>query len=263
MRASRRNNSFLAIACHVILVCPVLAQSPQAPHYSLVFHNSLAEGLGLDLPADRVAPIHENQNDLLWIALDDQTITIEWADEQRQDLFLRTRDVRLISRRAVKSIFNSTGGAIQAAIVQIHGLRIPSGTCDCMRGTVETYVCGCAHFHLPALWAEVVGELTLAGATLDPRQSVDEREDREGTLLVAVTPVLLAHEVDMGATRHRFSSTQLELHPGEATWLPAGKHRLRNLSSRPVHFITVEFAPRTQPPTPGFPCLRNPWSSSR
>lgn len=249
MRASRWSNSFLAIGCYVILVCPALAQSSQAPHYSLLFHNSWAEVLGLDLPAGRVAPIHENQNDLLWIALDDQALTIEWADEQRQDLFLRAGDVRLMPSRALKSVFNSTGGAIHAAIVQIHGLRIPYGTCDCMRG-VERYVCGCAHSHLPALWAEVVGELTLAGATLDPRQSVDESEDREDTLLIAVTPVLLAHDVDMGATRHRSSSTQLELHPGEATWLPAGKHQLRNLSSRPVHFITVEFTPRTQPLTP-------------
>ena len=243
MLASRQNNLVLLVAFWVILACPALAQTPQARHYSLVFHNPWAEVLDLDLPADRVAPIHENQNDLLWIALDDQAIEVQAADGQRQDLFLRTGDVRLMPRRALKSVFNSTGRTIRAAIVQIQGLRVPDGTCDCM-GAAKRSVCGCARSHLPAFWAEVVGELTLAGTTLDPEQSVDESEDRDDTLLIAVTSAVLVHEVEaFGAP------AQLELHPGEATWLPAGKHHLRNVSKRATQVVTVEFGQRAHPIT--------------
>jgi hypothetical protein len=248
MLASRQNNSVLLVAFWVILACPALAQTPQAPHYSLVFHNPWAEVLDLDLPADRVAPIHENQNDLLWIALDDQAIEVQSADGQRQELFLRTGDVRLMPRRALKSVFNSTGGTIRAAIVQIQGLRVPDGTCDCM-GAAERSVCGCARSHLPAFWAEVVGELTLAGTTLDPEQSVDESEDRDDTLLIAVTSVVLVHEVEDFGARQSTPPARLELHPGEATWLPAGKHHLRNVSKRSTQVITVEFDQRAHPIT--------------
>jgi len=99
---------------------------------------------------------------------------------------------------------------------------------------------------LPAFWAEVIGDLTFAGAALEPEQIFLAETNRDDSLLVTLTPAHFQHQFNLGEQSEWVLTQALEknLKPGEVIWMPRGKHRLRNIGRKETRYITIEFSPR-------------------
>lgn len=222
---------------------PSFAQSSSPLQYDLVFHNAYVSVLRLELPAKREAPIHDNQDDVLWIALDDQMLQIEYADNRKDQLWLRAADVRLFSRFDLHSIANAGYAPAHSVVIHLEGLRLPFAACECTPYVDAQYrVCGCSGTHQPLYWAEVIGDLTISGGTLQPGQSLSESGAREDTLLVSITASRFQHELGGDWQWIPESPIAVGLVPGGVLWMPAGRHRLSNVGSRRATFVTIEFA---------------------
>jgi hypothetical protein len=82
------------------------------------------------------------------------------------------------------------------------------------------------------MWAVGIGSLVVGGTSLAPGQAFQRPGRRGDTLLVAVSNLVLADDA---------ASATINLRSGEVRWLTRGLHKLRNTSSAPVRYITVEF----------------------
>jgi hypothetical protein len=78
---------------------------------------------------------------------------------------------------------------------------------------------------------------------LKPGESYKETSNRDDTLLVALRPVALEHQVNVGKPWEWVPSklANIELPVGGVEWLPEGKHDLFNASEKEAHFVTIEF----------------------
>jgi hypothetical protein len=216
-------------------------QSPTGSVYRLVFHNRYVQAFDLELGPDRQAPIHDNSNDLLWLSLDSGILEFESRDGMTRDFQFDAGDVRLFGRHEVASLRNRTAGPTHAAVLELP--RLGRGGCGCST-EAERVVCGCDRSaHLPPLWALVLDGATLAETTLEPGQSLQEASNRNDTLLVAVRPLQLDHEmIPRNASQQAVSNpARLALGAGGVAWLPEGRHRLSNLGDQAARFITIEF----------------------
>lgn len=216
-------------------------QTANAFSYRLVFHNRYVRVFDAEIRPEQQAPIHDNANHLLWISLDTATVQFESRDGLARELHFDAGDARLFRTHEVASLRNKTGGTLHAAIVEMP--RLGRGGCGCATD-VESVVCGCSRQgRLPAFWALAIEGATLAETTLEPGQSLKESTVRDDTLLVAIRPLQLQHEVNLGRAWEWVASapTKLELSAGGVEWLPEGKHHLTNTGESPARFITVEF----------------------
>ena len=223
----------------------VSAQEPSTLLYEPTFHNRYVSVFSLELPSLRQAPTHQAPDDLVWIALDTSRIEVKHSDGVVQELYLRNGDVRLFRRWDVVSVTNLSTEPIHSVVVDLRLTGLISGGCTCTAG-VEKSICGCNTAHLPEFWAEVIGNLTMAGATLGPEQTFSAETNRDDTLLVTLTPAHLQHQFILGEQSEWVLTQPREenLKPGEVIWMPRGKHRLRNIGRRKARYITVEFSPR-------------------
>jgi hypothetical protein len=221
--------------------CPVQArfslgrgfsvQSDRQARYRTVLDNDFVAVFVLELPAHFHAASYQNARDVLWIGLNDATVTFLDSDRKETAVQFRPGDIRFFPSFATQSVVNQNSATFRGVLVALKA-RAASGSCGC-GSSVEKAVCGCpdAAF-LPRLWAVAVRNLTIAGTTLGPGQRFAKAVPRGNTLLVAVTKVNLEDETAAAA---------IQLEPGQARWLPAGAHRLKNLADRDARFVTVEF----------------------
>ncbi len=212
-----------------------------ASKYRLIFQNQYVEVFDLELDRDRQAPIHDNLYDVLWIALDGANLELQGVDGTRE-LELGAGDLRIFQKHAMKSLLNKTGGTIHAVVIYLrHGSGFAN--CGCL-SEVERAICGCSDAgHLPDIWALAGSEFTLSQATLQPGDALREISERDDTLLVALRPLDLKHEVNAGQREEwaPSASTLIHLDTGEVEWLQKGKHHLTNESNKPARFISIEF----------------------
>lgn len=231
-----------ALTLALCLLASCSAQQLAPLRYALAFHNAYASVLRLDLPPRRDAPIHDNQDDVLWIALDDQMLAIEHADSRTDQTWLRAADVRLFSRRDLHAISNAGHAPLHSVVIHIEGLRVPFAACSCSRLVTPQYrVCGCSSARLPLYWAEVIGDITISGGTLQPGQSLSESGARDDTLLVSVTPSYFQHDLGDNWNWAPAAPRGVALMPGGVLWMPEGKHRLSNIGERRATFVSIEF----------------------
>ena len=82
---------------------------------------------------------------------------------------------------------------------------------------------------MPAFWAEVIGDLTFAGAALEPEQIFLAETNRDDTLLVTLTPAHLQHQFSLGQQSEWVLTQPLEktLKAAEVIWIPPAEHHLR------------------------------------
>lgn len=86
--------------------------------------------------------------------------------------------------------------------------------------------------------------LTISQEDLDPHQTLEDASDRNNTLVVALTPVMLHDVRDLSAEGEPWKSSAprtISLMQGQSAWLAPGMHRVLNLRSTRARFITIEW----------------------
>jgi hypothetical protein len=197
-----------------------------------LLENEHIHAFRLELPARATAPVYQNVHDVVWIAVTNSDMTL--VDRQRRETVVRFRagDVRLLRRNRVTSMRNSGRASLLGVLVELKRPVLASAECNCATG-IEQAVCGCGrNQHLPGLWAYSLGELTLAGTTLNAAQSFQAPARRGDTLLIAISPLELLDRATQGSLR---------VAAGDVRWMRAGIHRLSNEGTAPARFITLEF----------------------
>jgi len=213
------------------------------PHYQLIFHNRYVEVFKIELAPGRQAPIHDNIYDLVWIPLDNGILEVQQGNGERKQMQLDAGDVRFFRSHEVNSLMNNTHGPVHGVVVEIRRRGASRGNCGCT-ADVESAICGCGRSPvLPPYWALAIGEVTLAGTTLQSGQSFEAANNRDDTLLIAISRIQLRHEVNLGNQCESVPSppTTLERLPGGLEWLPQGRHHLTNVGDKPARFISIEF----------------------
>jgi hypothetical protein len=209
------------------------AQLPNEARFTPVFENSQVAVYSLELPARNRATAFQGTHDVIWLALNDATVSFAGRDRSSA-ADLKTGDVRFFPEFQLASLANGGAIAAKGVLIEIKA-RGEMPACGCV-AAVERSVCGCGGGggHLPALWALGFGKITLGGTTLRAGQSFLGSSYRDDMLLVAVTDLDLKDDVAPQAPGIRLSA-------GEARWIPAGPHQFRNVASEGARFVTVEF----------------------
>jgi hypothetical protein len=129
--------------------------------------------------------------------LDSSRIEVKHSDGVVRELDLRNGDVRLFRRWDVVSLTNLSAEPIHSVVVDLKLTGLTSGGCTCTI-EVQKSVCGCSIAQSSAFWAEVIGNLTMAGATLRPEETFLAKTNRDDTLLVTLAPAHFQHQFNLG-----------------------------------------------------------------
>ncbi len=220
----------------VLLAAISAAQSPSEVRYEPVLDNDTVAVFDLALPPGARAPSLQNEYDVIWIGLNGATAAFVDSDRKENEVQFRPGDVRFFRSFATEAIVNRGAATFFGVLLEFRKHASSSG---CMCGSeVERVVCGCAPAAtLPAIWAVALRNVTLAGTTLRAGQSFAGAVPRGNVVLVAITPISLEDDAE-GETR---PAASIQLHPGQAIWIPAGMHRLKNMGAADARFVTVEF----------------------
>lgn len=226
-----------ARACVLILAITPAAPA-QSPRFEPVLENRRVSVFSLDLPPGRRAAVFQNTHDIFWIALSPGRVTMSDRDGNKTPVTFRPGDTRFFPSFRTSSMTNDAAEPFHAVLVEIKPRGLAS-SCGC-DGAAERAVCGCPRAApLPAMWAVGIGSVVIGGTTLASRQSFEAAGERGDTLLVALSPLTLAD--DARDTSSNAARATINLRPGEARWLPAGLHKLRNTSATPARYVTLEF----------------------
>jgi hypothetical protein len=205
----------------------------QSVRFEPVLENRHVSVYSLDLQAGRRAAIFQNTHDIFWIALTPGQVTMSDRDGAPSPVNFRAGDARFFSSFRTSFITNDAGEPFRAVLVEIKRRGLTS-SCDC-DSAAQAVVCGCARAAtLPALWAVGIGSVVVGGTTLASGQAFASAGNRGDTLLVAVSPLTLRDDASP-------NTSTMNLRAGEAVWIPAGLHKLRNLGATAARYVTLEF----------------------
>lgn len=208
----------------------IYAQAPPT-RFDPLFENDMVSVYSLELPPGRRASVFENTHDIIWIALSPGRLVISGRDGANTPIALQSGDARFYPSFRTAAIANHGAQTFRGVLIQIKPRGL-AASCDCDSDAQQS-VCGCARAApLPEMWAVGIGSLVVGGTSLAPGQAFQRPGRRGDTLLVAVSNLVLADDA---------ASATINLRSGEVRWLTRGLHKLRNTSSAPVRYITVEF----------------------
>jgi hypothetical protein len=220
-----------------LVACAVFAsgQARRDVRFENVFENPQVAVFTLELPEHGRAAVYQGTHDVIWLALNDAGVNFVRRDRSVPAV-LAAGDVRFFPAFQLTAVSNDKGATARGVLIELKTRGLVSSGCDC--GTVtERTVCGCAGAsHLPDLWALALGQVTLGGTTLKAGDGFQGSSFREAMLLVAISDLNLRD-----AAAAEGNDAGIRLAPGQAQWIPAGAHQLRNLGTATAKFLTVEF----------------------
>lgn len=227
----------IALAVTMSGYIPV-AQGASSAHYESILQNARVQVFRLTLPPGARSPVYLANHDQVWIALTDSELELRSGAHHSERVGFRLGDTRFIRRGSVSALTQNSARDAELIVAVINERDHESAACDCT-GNIAQMVCGCGRTgELPPLWAVAVGNMTLAGITLNAGQTYPEPVDRNDMLLVAITPLSLRDLRDNSGARN---VKEWKLNSGEAAWIPAGRHRFANAADAPGRFVTLEF----------------------
>jgi hypothetical protein len=225
--------SLTATRVFLLVLAVSAAARAQSTRFESVLENRQVSIFSLDLPPGHRATVFQNTHDIFWIALTSGRVTVSERDGHKEPVAFRAGDARFFPSFRTSFISNDAAEPFRAVLVEIKPRGLAS-SCDC-DGEAQAAVCGCARAQpLPPMWAVGIGSVVIGGTTLAPRQSFASAGNRGDTLLVSVSQVTLIDDASPNATT-------VTLRPGEALWLPAGLHKLRNAGATEASYVTLEF----------------------
>ena len=83
-----------------------------------------------------------------------------------------------------------------------------------------------------------MGQVTLAGTSLEPGEAFRNSPLRDDMLLVAISDLELDDEAPGVATSDQ---APLRLRAGDVVWIRSGRHKLKNAGTTLARFTTLEF----------------------
>lgn len=218
----------------LLLAGLMCAQSDKRARYQQMLENDYVRVFNLELGPGYHAPAFQNLHDVIWVALDDNSLTLVPVDGERSRVQFKPGDARLFRSYKVREFFNDSGAPFRGVVVELKQRGLTSEGCGCL-GDIERAVCGCGQAeHMPPLWAVGIGSITLAGSTLAPGQSFTSASHRNDSLLIAITPLQIEDT-------HGDDPVDVRLQPGEVQWLKEGNHQFKNMGSGTARFVTIEF----------------------
>lgn len=86
--------------------------------------------------------------------------------------------------------------------------------------------------------------LSIESTSLAPQQQLEDASERNRTLLIALSDLLLRDERDLAEEGEAWRSSparRIRLRSGNVVWLRHGMHRIRNTGNAAAKFITIEW----------------------
>jgi hypothetical protein len=203
-----------------------------------LFENDLVAAYAIELHPRESLANFQGANDTFWIAIDNAAFVATAGSAKKSiDLHidLHAGEVRFRAPFQANAIENAslTDDRLVMVALKRHGLLASS--CSYCQGATAKAVCGCTGApRLDSLWAVSLGEVTVAGTTLDAGESFLQALQRDDMLLVAISDLDLADE-GIAPAEH------IQLRAGEVSWLLSGRHKFRNNAKASARFVTLEF----------------------
>ncbi len=214
---------------------------PTSAAYLSQLDNAHLHAFRLELPPAARVPVYAAHHDQVWVAISPARLRIEREDGRTDDLEIESGVARFFPAHQIKGVANESGAAVQLAIVELKHSSDAAEGCQCT-GVVAMTVCGCRNaLRLPPLWAVSLGDVTLAGTTLNPGQSCCSTVRRGDTLLVAISRFEISYANTNEASEEIITTRKrVKLQPGEVLWLPGGRRSLVNTGEAPARCVSIE-----------------------
>jgi hypothetical protein len=195
----------------------------------------------LEVPSSARVPVYVAHHDQIWVTISSARLSMQRSDGRTEDLELEPGVARFFPAQQIKAVANQSGARVELVVVELKHPSDAAQGCQCT-GVVATTVCGCrGALRLPPLWALSLGDVTVAGTTLNPGQSCCTAVPRGDTLLVAITSVELTYVATKDASPEPMSTpSRVKLGPGEVLWLAGGRRNLVNVGNAAARFVSIE-----------------------
>ena len=208
----------------------------QEPHHQLMYENADMKIYDVVVPPGQSTLLHQHSDDYIFITLGNASITEEKPGQAPVQLSLPDGSVRFAKGGFSHIVTNDGNRPFHNLTIEFANSHLTAGGCSCNGGPTDS-ICACPNAPpLPANWTLRIGQVSLAGVTLAPGAEYDITSTRTTRFLVAVTPFDL-----LDVTTHDPRNLHIRLPEGRFHWLSPGPHKIQNLSSQPLRFISVEF----------------------
>jgi hypothetical protein len=208
----------------------------QDPHFRLMYQDDDMQILDLVIPPGQSTLLDEYDNNYLSINFGQSTIATQNPGLAPQPLSLPDGAVRFGEAGSSFTLTNDGSREFHALTIVFLNQRLTARGCSCNGGPADA-VCSCPNAPpLPANWSRRIGQVELAGVTLAPGAIYDNESTRTTRFLVALTPLDV-----LDSTIHEPKNLEIRLPEGWYLWLSPGPHKIQNLGSQPIRFVSVEF----------------------
>ncbi len=208
----------------------------QDPHFRLMYQDDDMQILDLVVPPHQSTLLDEYDNNYLSVNFGQSTVTSQNPGQPPLQLSLPDGAVRFGEAGSTFTLTNNGNQEFHALTIVFLNQKLTARGCSCNGGTADA-ICSCPNAPpLGANWSRRIGQVELEGVTLAPGATYDNTSTRTTRFLVAVTPFDI-----LDSTIHEPRNLEIRLPEGWYQWLSPGPHKIQNLSSQPMRFVSVEF----------------------
>ncbi|MDE3135479.1 MAG: hypothetical protein KGL59_02800 [Acidobacteriota bacterium] len=206
------------------------------PHFRLMYQDDDMMILDVIIPPHQSTQLDEYDNNYLLVNFGQSTLTAQDAGQPPLQLVLPDGAVRFGEGGISQTLTNDGDLEFHALAIVFLNQRLTAKGCSCDGGAADA-VCSCPNAQpLPGNWSQRIGQVELQGVTLPPGATYDNTSTRTTRFLVALTPFDM-----LDSTIHEPKNLEIRLPEGWYQWLSPGPHKIQNLSSGPMRFVSVEF----------------------
>ena len=224
----------------ILLNSLAITQTFPKGEYESALDNDVVSVYKVDLPSRASVSAFQSGHDTFWVSVTDATVRFS-LQQGTIDAQFRPGDARFFPSFDTKLLTNIGSTEFRGVMVTLKPRALISSGCECTGNTGKT-ICGCkGASHLESLWAFSMGDVTLAGTSLDPNQAFRSAAVRDDMLLVAVSDIDLQDETAADSGSEMMHNSPMHLKSGDAIWIKGGRHRFKNAGSASARFVTFEF----------------------
>jgi hypothetical protein len=218
---------------------PVPAQGvplAQEPHHRMLYENTDMRILDVSVPPHQSTLLEQHDYDTVSVVLANSSVTVQRLGQQPVQLTLPAGAVRYARAGFSDTLTNDGDQPFHSVAIEFLNTKLTASGCSCTGGETDA-ICSCPNARpLPANWERRIGQVTLAGVTLQPGATYDVNSQKTTRFLVAVTPLDV-----LNVSIHEPKNLDVRLPAGYFHWLAPGPNKVQNISSQPQRFVKVEF----------------------
>lgn len=208
----------------------------QDPHYHLLYEDVDIQVYDAVVPPHQSTLLDQYDNNFLFVAFGNSSISIASPGMSPVPLTLPDGAVRFFKGGPARTITNDGDQPFHDMTIVFVNPKLTGRGCSC-RGGLADAICQCPNaLPLPADWFLRIGQVNLRGVTLAPGATYNDDSTRTTRFLVSVTPFDI-----LDVSIHEPRNLQVRLPEGLFHWLAPGPHKIQNLDTQPVRFVSVEF----------------------